>query len=323
MNCNSAAKQSSGEAKLKGVLPVVQLPYRDDESIDFEILGHEVDWLLAQGADGVTMAMVTETLRLSTDERKQVAAALCRDVNGRGATIISVGAESTYAAVELARHAESVGADALMAIAPISVAALFAELLDYFRRIVEATSLPVIVQDASGYVGKPLGTANMVRLLDEYGPDKVLFKPEAAPLGPQLSELRDASDGRARVLEGSGGIALLDNFRRGIVGTMPGSDLIIAVVALWRALERGDDDTAYRISLPLSSLVALQTGLDGFLAIEKHLLVKQGVFRNALVRGPIAYRLDDETRDEVDRLFALLTAAVDAETLQHSTGGGR
>lgn len=323
MSSSSASTRSAVEAKLKGVLPVVQLPYRDDESIDFETLDQEVDWLLAQGADGVTMAMVTETLRLSTEERKQVAAALCRDVNSRGATIISVGAESSYAAVELARHAESVGADALMAIAPISVAALSTELLDYFRRIVEATPLPVIVQDASGYVGKPLGTANMVRLLDEYGPDKVLFKPEAAPLGPQLSELREASGGRARVLEGSGGIALLDNFRRGIIGTMPGSDLITAVVALWRALELGDDERAYRISLPLSSLVALQTGLDGFLAIEKHLLVKQGVFRNAIVRGPVAYRLDDETRDEVNRLFARLTAAVGDEALQHSTGGRR
>jgi len=301
----------------------VQLPYHDDESIDFDVLALEVDWLLKHGVDGVTMAMVTETLRLSTDERKEVAAALCRSVNGRGAAVISVGAESSHAAVELAAHAESVGADALMAIAPISVAALSSELIGYFRRIVEATSLPVVIQDASGYVGKPLGVENMVRLLDEYGPDRVLFKPEASPLGPQLSELRTASQGRAHVWEGSGGIALLDNYRRGIVGTMPGADLIVAVVALWRALERGDDETAYRISLPLSSLVALQTGLDGFLAIEKHLLLKQGVFRNEIVRGPVAYRLDDETRDEVDRLFERLMAAVGGEAVQSSTGGGR
>ena len=82
------------------------------------------------------------------------------------------------------------------------------------------------------------------------------------------------------------------------------------VVALWRALQAGDDRRAYAVSLPLSSLVALQTGLDGFLAVEKHLLVRQGVFRNTVVRGPRNFDLDEETRREVDRLFDLIVAAV-------------
>lgn len=305
-----ADASSIHRGSIAGVLPVVQLPYFEDEAIDFNVLADEIDWLLQHGADGVTMAMVSEILRLTTDERKQVAAAICRKVAGRGVSVISIGAESTFAAIELARHAESVGASALMAIAPISVPPLASELVAYFRRIIDATSIPLIVQDASGYVGRPLGTASMVRLLDEFGPDRVLFKPEASPLGPQLTQLREASGSRARVFEGSGGIALLDNYRRGIVGTMPGSDLISAVVGLWRALEKGDDEVAYRISLPLSSLVALQTGLDGFLAIEKHLLVKQGVFRNSVVRGPVGFRLDVETQQEVDRLFERVTAAV-------------
>jgi 2-keto-3-deoxy-L-arabinonate dehydratase len=301
-------------ASVAGVLPVVQLPYQGDESIDFATLKEEIDWLLGCGAQGVVMAMVSETLRLSTDERKQVAASICAAMSGRGDAIISVGAESTYSAVEFTRHAEGAGATAVMAIPPISAPPLADELLRYFERIVKATSLPVIVQDASGYVGRPIGTANMVRLLDLFGPERVLFKPEASPLGPQLSELRELSGGRARVLEGSGGIALLDNFRRGIVGTMPGADLIRGVVALWNAMECGDEATAYRISLPLSSIVALQVGLDGFLAIEKHLLAKQGVFRNTIVRGPVGYRLDSETRDEVDRLFQLLLDACSCAT---------
>lgn len=301
--------RSADARSVRGVLPVLQLPFGDDESIDFATLDREIDWVLEQGADGAVMAMVTETLRLLSEERRQVAAAICRRVDGRGQAVISVGAESAFVAVELARHAESVGATAVMAVPPISVAPLGDEVVRYFERIVRAVAIPVVVQDASGYVGRPIGPANMVRLLDEFGPERVLFKPEAAPLGPQLSALRDAAGGRARVLEGSGGIALLDNYRRGIVGTMPGSDLIIGIVAMWRALERGDEEAAYRVSLPLSSLVTLQAGLDGFLAIEKHLLVKQGVFRNAVVRGPVGYRLDDETRSEVDRLFQMVLEA--------------
>jgi 4-hydroxy-tetrahydrodipicolinate synthase len=91
---------------------------------------------------------------------------------------------------------------------------------------------------------------------------------------------------------------------------MPGADVIDAIVALWRALEAGDDDAANRIWLPLAALVSLQHSLDAFLAVEKYLLCKQGVFVNTIVRGPVGYQLDDATRREVDRLFELLTAAV-------------
>ena len=135
-----------------------------------------------------------------------------------------------------------------------------------------------------------------------------MFKPEAAPIGPRLSQLRDATGGKAKIFEGTGGIALLDSHRRGIVGTMPGADLIDGIVGLWRALEAGDEARAYRLSLPISSLVSLQQSLDAFLAIEKHLLVRQGIFRNTLVRGPVGYRLDEETRLEVDRLFDQIQA---------------
>jgi len=122
--------------------------------------------------------------------------------------------------------------------------------------------------------------------------------------------LRDATEGRAGVLEGSGGIALVDSYRRGIVGTMPGADLIEGIVALWRALEADDQQAVDRLSMPISSLIALQCGLDGFLAVEKHLLVRQGVFKNTVVRRPVGFHLDAETRREVDRLFDLVTLAV-------------
>ena len=122
--------------------------------------------------------------------------------------------------------------------------------------------------------------------------------------------MRDATSGQARIFEGSGGIALVDAYRRGVVGTMPGADLIDALVALWRALVTGDSARADGIALPLAALVALAAGLDGFLAIEKHLLVRQGIFPNAIVRGPVGYQLDRETRAEVDRLFGRLMEAV-------------
>ena len=52
----------------------------------------------------------------------------------------------------------------------------------------------------------------------------------------------------------------------------------------------------------------LQGGLDGFLAIEKYLLKKRGIFSNTHQIQPVRWKLDAETQAEVDRLFARLQA---------------
>lgn len=295
---------------VQGVLPVFQTPFHDDDSVDFEVLQRELDWLFECGVDGVVMAMVSEVLRLATDEREQVAERVCRMCEGKGAVVISVGAESTLVAERLARHAEAAGATAVMAIPPIAVALGEDELLRYYERIVSSISIPVVVQDASGYVGRPMSIEVQAGLLKKFG-DRVLFKPEAAPIGPRLTALREATGGKARVFEGSGGAMLLDSHRRGVVGTMPGAEIIKAIVALWQALESGQQARAYRLALPIIALVAIQTSLDAYLAVEKHLLVRQGIFKTTKTRGPVGFFLDQETRAEVDRLFDLLMHEVE------------
>ena len=154
-----------------------------------------------------------------------------------------------------------------------------------------------------------MSIAFQVRLLAELG-ERVSFKPEAHPIGQRVSDLRDGSAGRARILEGTGGIALVDTYRRGVVGTMPAADVCWAVVALWKALEAGDTVTADRIHGPLASMISMQSSLDAFIAIEKHLLVRQGVLVRADMREPVGYRLDPETAAESERLADLLAAIV-------------
>ena len=296
--------------QLRGVLPVFQTPYHTDETIDFGTLEHEIDWLFASGSDGIVMAMVSETLRLSTEERKEMADTICKLAQGRGTSVVSVGAESSLVTEHLARHAEAAGATAVMAIPPVCVALDEGELLGYYRRLLSAIEIPVVVQDASSYVGRPMSIAMQARLLDEFGEARCLYKPEAPPLLERLAELRAVTKGRAIVYEGSGGVALVDSFQHGIAGTMPGADLIRALVPLWRALQDGRLDDARRIHEPLAELVGLQTTLDAYLAVEKHLLVKQGIFENTFVRGPVGYHLTPEVREKVDRLFDRLMAAV-------------
>ena len=288
--------------EISGVLPVFQTPFHTDESIDFATLDREIDWLFENRANGIVMAMVSETFRLATDERRKLAAHICKTVGDRGVTIISVGSESTHTSAALARDAEAVGADAVMAIPPVATAATEYELAEYFRQILKATSIPLIIQDASGYVGKPMTISLQAQMLDDF-PDRVLFKPEAEPVIGRLRELLRETNGQARVFEGSGGMHLLESFKQGVSGTMPGADLTPVVSALWSALEAGDTGRADRISQTLIKLVELQTNLDAYLAVEKHLLCRQGVFRNTVIRGPVAFELEDDLRTKVDVLF--------------------
>ncbi len=290
---------------LAGVLPIVHTPFTDNDAIDEASLRRQLDWAFEVGADGCGTGMVSEILCLTTAERTRLVHLIPEIVDGRGPVFASVGSESTAQAVAWAREAETAGNDALMAIPPTLTSLPETAVLDYFTALAEATDLPLIAQDASAYVGQAVPLGVYVKLLEKFGPDKILFKPEADPLGPNLSALRDATGGKARIFEGSGGIMLVDSYRRGIAGTMPGMDLLDGIVETWRALQAGEEERAYETYFPICALIALQmqAGLDGFLAIEKHLLVKRGLFAASHRRRPYDWEMDDETEVEVDRLF--------------------
>ena len=292
--------------EVQGVLPVLSTPFNANDEIDREILEREIDWVLGLGADGVTTGMVSEILRLSPSERMylhEIVAERAKVLDGT--VVLSAGGETTKQAIEYAKHAQSCHADAVMVNPPLTTILNDVDIFRHYSSILEATEISLIVQDASGYLGRPLSLDVQARLLKEYG-ERVYFKPEAVPIGPRLSLFLEATDGKARVLEGSGGGALVDTFQRGIVGTMPGADTTWILVALWRALKAGDWDSINMISGPLASLLDLEHSLDAYLAIEKHLLVKQKIFINEIVREPVGYRLDSQTRKEADRLYELL-----------------
>ena len=296
-----------------GVLPVIHMPYHEDLSIDFETLRREVDYLFDTGAHGLCLALVSDTLRLTADERMALPGRLTEFADGRGPVIISVGAESTVQARAFARAAEDGGAGALMAIPPLSQPLAEPQLAEYFEELLEEVALPIFVQDASGYVGKAMSLTFQAELFRKQG-ERILFKPEATPLGPCISALRDLTDGKARIFEGSGGVLLIDSYRRGVAGTIPGVEILDGLVALWNALEAGDWDRAYAVYLPICAIATLQMqgGLDGYIVTERYLLHRQGLFPNQVHRGPLAYQLDEETRREIDVLYDRLQAVLRA-----------
>ena len=296
---------------IRGVLPVIHMPYHEDESIDQATLAREIDYLFDVGAQGFGLALASDTLRLTAAERLELPSRLVEYAADRGPVIISVGAESTYQAREFARAAEAGGAGAVMAIPPLSQAMGPTELRRYFSGILEAVDIPVLIQDASSYVGRSMSVEFQAAMFQEYG-DRILFKPEATPLGPCITELHQRTDGRAPIFEGSGGILLVDAFRRGIRGTMPGIDLLDGVVALWRALEAGDERRIYEVYFPICAIIALQLqgALDGFITVERYLMHRRGIFPNLVHRGPVSYAPDAQTTAEIDRLFDHLQAVL-------------
>ena len=292
-----------------GVLPVLATPFTACGDLDTGALRNEIDFVIEHHADGVVLGMVSEVLRLSSEERDALTVATCRAVDGRVSVVASAGAESVVTAIRYARNAEAAGADAVMAIPPTTTACDDSELYDYYSRIIEAIEIPVVVQDASGYLGRPLTIELQSSLFNQFG-DRALFKPEAQPIGPRLTALLNATSNKTKIYEGTGGLALVDSYKRGIVGTMPGPDIIWALVALWKALEDGDDERVDDIQGPLCAIVSIQNSLDSFVSVQKHLLCCQGVITETHARGPVGYRLDPATEREVDRLFDRLASVV-------------
>ena len=296
--------------KLAGVFNVLSTPIDANDEIDLEVFEREIEWLLKCGMNGAVLAMVSEVLRFSAAERRHQWKAAIKFLDGRAPLVVSVGAESSAIAIKLAKDAQSDGASALMATPPSAFAATADEVKNYYVKIIEAVSIPVIVQDASNYLGKPIELSTYVELIDTYGNERVQFKPEAKPVKERLQELNKISDNRAKVFEGQGGIDLLDTHPLGVVGTMPGAEVPWALVALWKALNEQNMEHAKAIHNPLSKLISFQTTLDAYVAIEKYLLVKQGVLTNMNQRGPVGYKLTPEVAKDIDKAYEELAAVV-------------
>ena len=296
--------------QLAGVFNVISTPLDNSDEIDQKILKQEIDWLIKCGSNGAVLAMVSEVLRFSASERRKQWQLSLEYLSDRIPLVVSVGAESAAIAVGLAKDAQKDGATAVMATPPSAFVASADEVKNYYQRIIESVDITVIVQDASNYLGAPIELDTYVELIDKYGEERVQFKPEAKPVKDRLEQLNKISSNRARVFEGQGGIDLLDTHPLGVKGTMPGAEVPWAIVGLWNALENKDLITAQAIHTPLAKLISYQTTLDAYVAVEKYLLVKQGVFINTNQRGPVGFKLDQDTKNKIDLAYSELAAAI-------------
>src|SRR6516225_4406597 len=151
----------------KGVYPAICTPFTAEDELDLDAQRRVVRFALAAGSHGiVAFGLAGEVLKLSADERRELTDVILDEVSGAVPVFVGVGAPSTRASIELARHAEAAGASCVVVPAPMSGNVGSDALVDYMTRIAAAVSVPVMVQDAPAYLGIGLGV-ELVRRIGE------------------------------------------------------------------------------------------------------------------------------------------------------------
>ncbi|HOX31248.1 MAG TPA: dihydrodipicolinate synthase family protein [Spirochaetales bacterium] len=141
---------------IKGVIPALVTSFDEKGEFDEARQRSVVRFLLSRGADGLYLTGSTgEFFMMAPQERERVVAAVADEVAGRVPVIVHVGAVGTKLSVDLARQAQSCGADAISSVPPFYWKFTNDEILDYYREIGESVGLPMIVYNIalSGLVG--------------------------------------------------------------------------------------------------------------------------------------------------------------------------
>ena len=127
-----------------------------------------------------------------------------------------------------------------------------ADLARFFADVAKGAPIPIGIQNAPHYLGVGLGSATVLALCRDH-PEIVLLKAEAAAL--EIADLVAALGGWVSVFNGRGGLELPDCLRAGCAGLIPAPDCIDVQLAIWAAMQAGEEARAeelYAGVLPLT-----------------------------------------------------------------------
>ncbi|HZP83072.1 MAG TPA: dihydrodipicolinate synthase family protein [Chthonomonadaceae bacterium] len=130
--------------RVLGPILTVPTPFTRDFAVDYNGVRNMVNLGLANGVGVYELtAGNSQYAMLSYDEIKQLTRVLVEVVGGRGVVIATTGPWWTGQAVDYARYAEQVGADALQVLLPGGSEDGY---VTHFRKLAEATRLPLVLQ---------------------------------------------------------------------------------------------------------------------------------------------------------------------------------
>jgi 4-hydroxy-tetrahydrodipicolinate synthase len=283
------------------LLTAMVTPFAGDGSVNLDAAAGLASYLIDQlGNDGLVISGTTGESPTTSDAEKADLLRVVLDTVGDRATILAgVGTFNTEHTLELAATAAKLGANGLLVVTPYYSKPPQAGILEHFRRVADATDVPVMLYDIPGRAGVPIATETMLRLAEH--PRIVAVKDAKGDLTASArviaqSELAYYSGDDAMTLP------LLSIGAVGVVGTsthfsaMGTKQLIEAYLA-------GDVATALRLH---QQLLPIYTGI---FATQGCILVKAGLKLQGRDVGGLRPPLIEATPAEVEGLRSALGAA--------------
>jgi N-acetylneuraminate lyase len=170
-------------------------PFNDDESLSISGVGPLVDFVLSRGVDGLYASGSTgESVLQSQDERTALLSELGDYARDRCTLIAHVGSASTQEAVALAKVAGRKGFHGLSAVPPFYYKHDFSDIADYYKAIVDAAELPLIIYNIPALSGTDIPTEKLLELL---GDDRIAGVKFTAQDLFQFGELRKAAPNKS------------------------------------------------------------------------------------------------------------------------------
>ena len=284
----------------KGVITALITPFRDgkvDEAAFRLLLERQIEG----GVDGVVPVGTTgESATVSADEHKRIVELCVEIAAGRVRVIAGAGASATDKAIDLVRHAKTVGADGALVVTPYYNRPSQAGMAAHFEAIAEAVQLPVLLYNVPGRTGVDLANETVARLAAH--PNVVGIKDATGDLG-RVSWMRANIVDRQFDLISGDDPSYLGYHAHGGVGVISVTSNVApeAMVALHEASAAGDYATARDWQ---DRLIGLHKGLflDNSPSPAKYALARRGLCSEA-VRLPLAPTAD-AVKPAIDRAMA-------------------
>jgi 4-hydroxy-tetrahydrodipicolinate synthase len=152
----------------QGIVASSITPFDDDGGVALDKVHLHIDWLIEQGVDGISpLGSSGEFTALEIAGRQRVLEAAIQAVNGRVPVLAGTHHYTTAGTVKLSVHAEKAGADALLIVPPYYMVPTRTQVMDHYRAVAAAVSIPVVLYHNVINVGMELRTDDILKLHEE------------------------------------------------------------------------------------------------------------------------------------------------------------
>jgi 4-hydroxy-tetrahydrodipicolinate synthase len=281
--------------KVNGILPVIPTPFARDGDLDWQALNGLLEFAIKARVCGVCLpAYASEFYKLRDAERRELVCQAIRDLDGRLPVVAQINHVSTAFVAETARDLERAGAAAISVAVPRLFGLPERDLLRYFDRILQSITIPLIIQDFNP--GGATVSLEFVKVLHGQHDHFRYLKLEEPLMSGRVRSIIEETNGAVGVIDGWGGMYMLELIDAGICGVMPGLAVSDLLQIVWESARAGNKDTAYELFQGVLPQIAYSLqSIEFFHHAEKALLVARGVLTEPQVRDATL------TVDPIDR----------------------